>query len=125
MPRTLSPEEYQAIGKSCYKLKQYEKAIEAFTTSIDASATPSAALYDYRAACHEKLADYNSAIKDGRLAIRTQKQDVRGYLRTANALLKMDKSETALSIYKYGMKNVPADNKDFRVRRPTKTRQRR
>lgn len=116
MPRTLSPEEYQEIGKSYYKLKQYEKAIEAFTNGIDASPTPSAALYDYRAACHAKLADLNSAIKDGRLTIRTHKQDVKGYLRTASALLKMDKPETALSIYQYGMKNVPADDKDFKVR---------
>jgi F-box/TPR repeat protein Pof3 len=113
MARTRSPEEYQEIGKSYYKLKQYEKAIEAFTNGIDASAIPSATLYDYRAATHEKLGDFNAAVKDGRLTIRTHKQDVKGYLRTASALQKMDKLDTALSIYKYGMKNVPVSNKDF------------
>ncbi|KAF2450784.1 hypothetical protein P171DRAFT_348589 [Karstenula rhodostoma CBS 690.94] len=113
MARTLSPEEYQELGKSYYKLKQYEKAVEAFTTGIDASAIPSTTLYDYRAAAHEKLGDFNAAVKDGRLAIRTHKQDVKGYLRTASALQKMEKLDTALNIYKYGMKNVSADNKDF------------
>ncbi|KAK7186937.1 hypothetical protein DPSP01_011613 [Paraphaeosphaeria sporulosa] len=113
MARTLSPEEYEEIGKSYYRLKQFEKAVEAFTNGIDASAIPSATLYDYRAAAHEKLGDMNAAVKDGRLAIRTHKQDVKGYLRTASALQKMEKLDTALNIYKYGMKNVPVNNKDF------------
>ena len=115
MPRTLSPEEHQELGKSYYKLKQYEKAIEAFTNGIEASAIPSATLYDHRAACYEKLADFSSAVKDGRNAIRTHKEDVRGYLRTASALQKMNKLDTALNIYKYGMKNVPVEKKDFQV----------
>jgi len=115
MARTLSPEEYQELGKSYYKLKQYDKAVEAFTHGIDASVIPSATLYDYRAAAHEKLTDFNAAVKDGRLAIRTHKQDVRGYLRTASALQKMDKLDTALGIYRYGMKNVPLTHKDFQV----------
>ena len=115
MTRTLSPEDYQELGKSYYKLKQYEKAIEAFTNGIEASVIPTSTLYDYRAATFEKLADYSSAIKDGRLTIRTHKQDVKGYLRTASALQKMDKLDTALNIYKYGMKNVPVDHRDFKV----------
>ncbi|KAF9731106.1 hypothetical protein PMIN06_009794 [Paraphaeosphaeria minitans] len=113
MTRTLSPDEYQEIGKSYYKRKQFEKAIESFTNAIDASAIPSATLYDYRAASHEKLGDFNAAVKDGRLAIRTHKQDIKGYLRTASALQKMKKLDTALNIYKYGMKNVPVNNSDF------------
>lgn len=116
MAHTYSPEEYQEIGKSYYKQKQYEKAIESFTNGIDASNVPSVTLYDYRAASYEKLGDFSSAVKDGRLAIRTHKQNVKGYLRTASALQKMEKLDTALSIYKYGMKNVPVGNADFEVR---------
>lgn len=115
MPRTLSSEEYQELGKSQYKRKQYAKAAEAFTNGIDASPTPSAALYDYRAAAHEKLEDFSAAVKDGRLAIRTDKTDVRGYLRTASVLVKMGKGETALGIYAYGMKNVGSGHKDFQL----------
>ncbi|KAJ4357615.1 uncharacterized protein N0V89_002191 [Didymosphaeria variabile] len=115
MARTLSPEEYQEIGKSYYKLKQYEKAVEAFTNGIDASVNPSTTLYDYRAAAYEKLADFAAAVKDGRLAIRTHKHNVKGYLRTASALQRMGKLDTALNIYKYGMKNVPVEDKDFQL----------
>lgn len=119
MARTLSPEDYLAIGKSYYKLKQYEKAITAFTdgiaAAVDAGTLPSVSLYDYRAATYERIGDFTAAVKEGRLAIRTHKQNVTGYLRTASALQKMDKADTALDIYKYGMKNMPVDSEDFNV----------
>jgi F-box/TPR repeat protein Pof3 len=47
--------------------------------------------------------------------IRLNKKDVKGYLRTANVLEKMEKPETAIGIYKYGMKNVPVSDKNFKV----------
>lgn len=112
---TLSVEDCQELGRSYYKSKQYAKAVEAFTNGIEASVIPSSTLYDYRAASYEKLGDFNSAVKDGRLAIKTHKQDVKGYLRTASALQKMEKLETALGIYKYGMRNVPAHQRDFKA----------
>jgi len=77
---------------------------------------PTVSLYDYRAATHEKLADFNAAVKDGREAIRLNKRDVRGYLRTGSVLQKLNKLDTAVNIYKYGMKNVPVDNEGFQVR---------
>ena len=113
MARKLSPEEYQALGREYYKLKQYEKAIETFTNGIEAY--PTASLYDYRAATYEKLENFNAAVKDGREMIRLNKKDGKGYLRTASVLEKMKKPETALGIYKYGMKNVPVDDKNFKV----------
>lgn len=116
MDKGFSPDEYEAIGKSYYRKKQYEKALEAFTSGIDASVIPTVALFDYRAAAFEKLANFHAAVKDGREAIRLNKRDVRGYLRTGNALQKLNKLDTAVSIYKYGMKNVPVHNKDFQVR---------
>lgn len=115
MSHGFSPAEFEAIGKSYYKKKQYQKAIDAFTSGIDASVIPTVSLYDYRAATHEKLADFNAAVKDGREAIRLNKRDVRGYLRTGSVLQKLKKLDTAVNIYKYGMKNVPIDNKDFQV----------
>jgi F-box/TPR repeat protein Pof3 len=113
MPRPLSPDECQELGRRYYKLKQFQKALDTFNDGIDAS--PTISLYDHRAACYDKLGDYNAAVKDGRAMIKLDKQDVRGYLRTASLLEKMDKPETALGIYKYGMKNVPVEDKNFRV----------
>lgn len=114
MSRRMSPEEYQELGKRYYKLKQYDKAVEAFTSGLDM--TPSLSLFDHRAAAYDRMEDYNAAVKDGREMIRLDKQDVKGYFRTANILEKMEKSETALGIYKYGMKNVPVSDKNFKVR---------
>jgi len=113
MARRMSPEEYQAIGRSYYKLKQYEKALETFSKGIEAC--PTADLYDHRAATYDKLGNLNAAVKDGREMIRLNKKDVKGYLRTASILEKLEKSETALGIYKYGMKNVPPSDKNFKV----------
>ncbi|KAF7569081.1 F-box TPR repeat containing protein pof3 [Pyrenophora tritici-repentis] len=113
MARKMSAEEYQALGREYYKLKQYDKAIDTFTTGIEAC--PTASLYDYRAATYEKLDNFNASVKDGREMIRLNKKDVKGYLRTASVLEKMNKPETALGIYKYGMKNVPVDDKNFKL----------
>ncbi|XPT02660.1 hypothetical protein M3J09_011772 [Ascochyta lentis] len=113
MPRLMSPEEFQELGRRYYKLKQFDKALEVFNNAIDAS--PTLGLHDHRAACYDKLGDYSAAVKDGRAMIKLDKQDVRGYLRTASVLEKMEKPETALGIYKYGMKNVPIDDKNFKL----------
>ncbi|KAF2623014.1 hypothetical protein BU25DRAFT_200110 [Macroventuria anomochaeta] len=113
MPTTMSPEEYQELGRRYYKRKQLDKALETFNDAINA--TPTLSLHDYRAACYDKLGDYNAAVKDGRAMIKLDKQDVRGYLRTTSVLEKSGKPEIALGIYKYGMKNVPVEDKNFKL----------
>ncbi|KAJ4375449.1 hypothetical protein N0V86_006980 [Didymella sp. IMI 355093] len=113
MPRPLSPEEYQELGRRYYKLKQFNKALQTFNEAIDAS--PTFSLHDHRAACYDKLGDYDAAVRDGRAMIKLDKQDVRGYLRTTSVLEKSGKPEIALGIYKYGMKHVPVDDKNFKV----------
>lgn len=113
MARKMSPDELQELGRRYYKLKQYEQAVDAFSQGIDI--TPSLSLYDYRAAAYDRLKDYNAAVKDGREMIKLDKRDVKGYLRTASVLEKMEKLDTALSIYKYGMKNVPVGDNNFKV----------
>lgn len=113
MPRSMTPEEYQELGRRYYKLKQFDKALQTFNDAIDAS--PTLSLHDHRAACYDKLGEYKAAVEDGRAMIKLDKQDVRGYLRTASVLEKMELPERALGIYKYGMKHVPVDDKNFQV----------
>ncbi|KAJ4336025.1 hypothetical protein N0V87_005746 [Didymella glomerata] len=113
MPRPLSSEEYQELGRRYYKLKQFDKALETFNDAIDAS--PTLGLHDHRAACYDKLGDYDAAVRDGRAMIKLEKKDVRGYLRTTSVLEKSGKPEIALGIYKYGMKHVPVDDKNFKL----------
>lgn len=109
----MSPDEYQELGRRYYKLKQYEKAIETFTQGIESD--PTSSLYDHRAAAYDRLENYDAAVRDGRSMIKQYKEDVKGYLRTASVLEKMGKLDTALAIYKYGMKNVPVGDKNFKV----------
>jgi F-box/TPR repeat protein Pof3 len=113
MAHKMSPSEYQELGRSYYKLKQYDKAAEAFSSAIEVA--PTLSLYDHRAAAYDRLQDYNAAVKDGREMIRMDKRDVKGYLRTASILEKMEKPDTALGIYKYGMKHVPISDRNFKV----------
>jgi F-box/TPR repeat protein Pof3 len=110
-----SPTEYEAIGVSYYKKKEYQQALQAFTAGINASAIPTVALYDYRAATHEKLADFHAAVKDGRDAIKLNRQDVRGYLRLASVFQKQNELGKAVGMYKYGMTKVPVGKNDFQV----------
>ncbi|KAF1851432.1 uncharacterized protein K460DRAFT_412993 [Cucurbitaria berberidis CBS 394.84] len=113
MARQMSPEEYQELGKRYYKLKDYEKGINVLTQGIEVA--PTLGLYDHRAATYEKLKDFNAAVKDGREMIKLDKKEVKGYLRTASVLEKMEKPEIALGIYKYGMKNVSIHDKNFKL----------
>ena len=115
----MTPSEYQELGRRYYKLKEYNKALETFKNAIDAC--PTLGLYDHRAACYDKLGDYKAAVEDGRAMIKLEKQDVRGYLRTASVLEKMELPDRALGIYKYGMKHVPVDDQNFRVGVQTNT----
>ncbi|KAF3040573.1 hypothetical protein E8E11_002799 [Didymella keratinophila] len=113
MPRPLSPEEYQELGRRYYKLKQFDKALKTFNDAIDVS--PTLGLHDHRAACYDKLGDFDAAVRDGRAMIKLDKKDVRGYLRTTSVLEKSGKPEIALGIYKYGMKHVPVDDRNFKL----------
>ena len=113
MARKMCPEEYQELGRQYYKLKQYEKALETLSQGIDAF--PTVGLYDHRAATYDKLQNHNAAVKDGREMIKLDKKDLKGYLRTASVLEKMEKPDIALGIYKYGLKNVPVNDKNYTV----------
>ncbi len=113
MARKMSPDDYQELGRRYYKLKQFDKAVEILTQGIDAM--PTLGLYDHRAASYDKLEDFNAAVKDGREMIKLNKKEVKGYLRTASVLEKMEKPDTALGIYKYGMKNIPTTDQNFKV----------
>ncbi|KAK6432712.1 hypothetical protein LTR95_011115 [Oleoguttula sp. CCFEE 5521] len=95
---------FQDQGRATYKRKDYAKAIELFDRAIGRA--PSSQLYDNRAACHEKLDDFPSALGDAKKAIQLAREDPTGYLRAGRILLKMEKRETAYEIYSYGMRSI-------------------
>ena len=80
---------YEAKGLTCYKGKDYKKAIEWFDRAIGKA--PSVQLLDNRAACYEKLNELSTALKDSKGAIQLNREDATGYLRAGKILVKMDK----------------------------------
>ena len=71
-------EQYQLIGVKCYKQKEYNRAVSAFTTALDfAGRDTLLELLDQRAATYMKLDNFNSAIKDGRTMIQSFKTEVK------------------------------------------------
>ena len=94
-------------GQDYYRKQEHQKALECFNEIINQYAGVPLDIYDNRAAVHSKLGNLKSALRDGEHIIRMQKNDAAGYLRTGQILQKMEKDETALGIYRYGIRNVP------------------
>ncbi|KAK3044755.1 hypothetical protein LTS18_000445, partial [Coniosporium uncinatum] len=113
----MNPQDFQELGKKHYKEKQYQKARDAFTLGIESANSPDIGLLDNRAASHEKLGELNDALRDARTMIKSNRKDVRGYLRTGKILQKMEKAESALQIYQLGLRTVPTGDTDFSLLR--------
>ncbi|KAF2494184.1 hypothetical protein BU16DRAFT_464551 [Lophium mytilinum] len=111
----MSAAEYQELGKRYYKHKEYQKAVDAFTEAIESMIIPTVAMLNNRAASFEKLQNFKMACKDGRHMIKLDKGDARGYLRTADILQKMEKLDSAVDIYKYGLKNVSVTDDNYKL----------
>lgn len=101
------------LGAVAFKRKDYRKAIELFDRAI--GQTPSAQLYDYRAACNEKLNDLPTALKYAKKAVQAFKEDPTGYLRAGRILVKMDKKSVAAEVYSAGLKRVKRVGRGYAV----------
>ena len=104
---------YHEQARAAYKRKDYTKALELFTRAIGRA--PSVQLHDNRAACHEKLDDLPSALKDAKKTIQLAKEDPTGYVRAGRILVKMDRKSVALEIYTHGMRSVKHVGLGFEV----------
>ncbi|QIX00453.1 hypothetical protein AMS68_005970 [Peltaster fructicola] len=80
---------YQDQAAAAIKRKDYNTALQQYNKAL--SRAESAKLYDARAACHAKLNDLPSALKDAKKCIQIAKIDPVGYLRAGKILTKMNK----------------------------------
>ena len=94
----------QDAGRALYKRRDYAAALKSFNEAIGRG--PTVALLDNRAACHEKLQDFPSALQDAKKAIQLAREDPTGYLRAGKVLSAMGKRSVALEIYSHGLKSV-------------------
>lgn len=103
----------QDQGRACYKRGDYKRAIELFDRAIGRS--PSVQLLDNRAACYEKLGDFQAALKDAKKTIQLHREDAVGYLRAGRVLVKMEKANVALEIYTHGLKSIKHVGQGYEV----------
>ncbi|KAL2864918.1 Leucine Rich Repeat domain protein [Aspergillus lucknowensis] len=100
----------QRQGQNLYGQGSWEAAVNAFTEALKCPEADIVSVLDNRAATYTKLLRYDQALKDARQMIKRDKQDERGYLRCAKALLLDGKPEKALEVYAYALKSLPKDN---------------
>ncbi len=103
----------QDQGRACYKRGEYKQAISFFDRAIGRGS--SAHLFDNRAACHEKLGDLQSALKDAKNAIQLGREDATGYLRAGKVLVKMNKGTVAFEIYSHGLRSIKHVGQGYEV----------
>ncbi|KAL9017749.1 MAG: hypothetical protein Q9185_004906 [Variospora sp. 1 TL-2023] len=117
-------DQLQKLGQGAYRCKNYPAALDFFNSVIFQEKNPAIDVLDNRAATYEKLGDLHAALKDGRRMITDHKTSCasaclnrpKGYLRTGKTLKLLGKPTTALGIYQYGLRNVPPDDPNFKVR---------
>ncbi|KAL3469440.1 hypothetical protein BJX99DRAFT_73027 [Aspergillus californicus] len=105
----------QRQGQNLYGQGSWEAAVNAFTEALSCGDSDVLSVLDNRAATYTKLLRYDQAMKDARQMIRLGKQDERGYLRCAKALLLDGKPEKALEVYAYGLKTLPKNSSQWQV----------
>ncbi|KAE8146734.1 hypothetical protein BDV25DRAFT_132689 [Aspergillus avenaceus] len=100
----------QQHGQNLYQTGSFQAAIDAFTEALKTKSADQIGILDNRAATYTKLAQYDRALKDAKQMIKIHKQDERGYLRCAKALLLDGKHEKALEIYAYALKTLSSNH---------------
>ncbi|KAL5045088.1 hypothetical protein BDW71DRAFT_184799 [Aspergillus fruticulosus] len=100
----------QRQGQNLYGQGNWDGAISAFSEALKCRDVDVLSVLDNRAASYTKLLRYDLALKDARRMIKRDKQDERGYLRCAKALLLDGKPGKALEVYAYALKSMPKDD---------------
>lgn len=104
---------YSAQGRASYERKDYKYALAMFNKAVERS--QSVDLLCNRAACHEKLGDLPSALKDAKKAMQLGKSNPAGYFRAGSILQAMEKKHVALQLYAHGLENVKHVGQGYEV----------
>lgn len=107
-----------AKGKGTEHVKkgEYPDAIKEYTEAIERNPDDAAftsRCYSNRAMCYTKLTALPHALKDAEKTIELDPAWVKGYLRKANCLIAMQKTQEAVDVYNEALKVAP-DNAEAR-----------
>jgi stress-induced-phosphoprotein 1 len=99
------PARDKEAGDKCYKLADFEGAIEAYTRCIDATADKSSELcikaYSNRSACHKQLSNFDGTIADCTAVLDADINNVKSLVRRAQAFEAVERYKSALQDVKY------------------------
>lgn len=87
----------KASGNKAYGSKDYNKAIDLYSKSIDLKKDP--IFYSNRAACHQAMGDWESVVDDTTAAVNLDPMYVKALNRRANAYEQLERFQEALLDY--------------------------
>jgi tetratricopeptide (TPR) repeat protein len=103
-------EDFKTTGNNYFTQSSFQEAIDAYTKGIDilpkkphadmATKTLKSILYANRGACQDKLGEFQPAIDDCTLSIKTDDKYIKAYYRRGSIYEKMKDYRNALSDYK-------------------------
>jgi tetratricopeptide (TPR) repeat protein len=102
-----SAEEAKLAGNAAFKAGKYNEAIEAYTEAIESDGLQPA-FYSNRAMTYVKMGRFSDAHADGMKATTIDPSFGKGYLRAAQASVKMGSFDTAVGLFGRALEADPA-----------------
>ena len=96
------------LGNAAFKQKNFDTAIEHYTTAISETPTDHT-IYGNRSASYLKINEFIKALEDAEKCIELKPDWSKGYQRKGNALHSMNQRAEALHTYKKGLELDPSN----------------
>lgn len=102
--------EEKNLGNACFQKGDYPSAVKHYTEAVKRN-PEDARLYSNRAACYQKLAEFNLALKDCEECIRLDPNFLKGYVRKGMALMALREHSRAQTAFQKAL-DIDPNNQD-------------